>query len=85
MELTEGEQVLVELPREWEEKPTWFSNFVTNIEWDQTLTLMKSNKVTKEWFLTKYDATFEWDSSRRCWTLVFPNRETYLQCLLTWS
>ena len=86
--LTEHDKVVVVLPLSLEEKPTWYRNCVisiacsTSYNHDGTL-----HDVLYKWFKTQYDAEFFWPAGGGLdsWSIVFPNRETYMECVLTWS
>ena len=86
--LTEHDKVVVVLPFSWEEKPTWYRNCVisiacsTSYNHDGTL-----HAVLVKWFKTHYDAELRWLGGdwRSTWRMEFPNRENYMECVLTWS
>ena len=83
MELKQAQKVLVVLPFSWDEKPTWYRNCVTSIQYTDT---RESHIVHMEWFRTHYNATICWeDGDPVAWHITFPDQETYMECVLTWS
>lgn len=63
--------------------PRWFLNAWTHaIPSNWWPTLEELFEKLHGWFEHHYDATCVFEKS---WTITFPNKETYLQCLLTWS
>jgi hypothetical protein len=81
MELTKQSRVVIVLPSSWDEKPLWYRQCLTNIEYPD-LHGGYTNFIT-QWFKTHYDADLCWHGA--AWSIEFPNRETYMECVLTWS
>ena len=81
MELEEQDKVVVVLPSRWDKKPEWYRQCLINIEYPD-LHGGYTNGIT-QWFKTHYDADLCWHGT--AWSIEFPTRETYMECVLTWS
>jgi len=77
--------VVVRLPVPW---PVWFSNAQSSIP-NKPVDQAQRRQVFIDWWLSRYGARLEldWQNGRwdGRWLMVFPNQETYMECVLTWS
>jgi hypothetical protein len=74
MELSEPVVVLVGT------RHSWYLNALRSIPGLERRDVRKDRDVVHKWWRDRYGAYYT-DN----YELVFPNRETYLECLLTWS
>lgn len=75
------DKIVVMLPLSWDEKPQWYRKFVTSIEWKIDQYGDYPHDALVQWFKNKYNAELYLQES----CIWFPDKETYTQCVLTWS
>jgi hypothetical protein len=61
--------------------PIWFRNALASMPRERR-DAYQQRRYIQEWWLARYDAQL---GTLEQLTLTFPNRETYMQCVLTWS
>jgi len=86
MELKQEQKVVIVLPFSWDEKPTWYRNCVTSIQYPDRHRGHRS--ILVQWFRTHCNAELCWndgDWRHSASHIEFPDQETYTQCVLTWS
>lgn len=76
-----SEPVVVRLPVPW---PSWFSNAQTSIP-NESFDAVERRQIYKDWWLARYGVSLDFDGQNGRWLMKFPDRETYVQCVLTWS
>jgi hypothetical protein len=76
MELTTGEDpVILNFPESYVNYPTWFKNIVDHIAQDDTL----KPGMVEHWFRIHYGVEFA------SHLVIFPNNETFVECVIAWS
>jgi hypothetical protein len=84
MELSERDTVLIGMPWAWNEMPLWFRNCCNNMGLGWGMTSFQCVPIINKWFNERYGARY-YCQPKGPWTVEFPNQETYLECVLTWS
>ena len=60
--------------------PAWWLNCVNNLDFDPHASHRERVDTISNWFQTHYDAKYVGTGY-----VIFPNQETYAQCVITWS
>jgi hypothetical protein len=84
MELSEGGRVVIVMPWAWNEMPSWFRNCLNNRGLQWGMTSFQYVPIINKWFHERYGARY-FCQPKGPWTVEFPNQETYMECVLTWS
>ena len=84
MELSEGGRVVIVMPWAWNEMPSWFRNCLNNMGLQWGMTSFQYVPIINKWFNERYGARY-FCQLKGPWTVEFPNQDTYMECVLTWS
>lgn len=66
--------------------PEWYQNCLYGMDiYRPGLTYRQQVEIMAQWFETRYQAKLNAGMQAQVNTLVFPNQERYVECVLTWS